>query len=58
MLSNYQNKNAAAQTKKTEARRHKPKKQKRGGASRPKDNFIISPFDSAACAARLLCPTL
>jgi len=27
------------------------KKQKRGGASRPKDNFIIPPFDSAASAA-------
>jgi len=30
------------------------KKQKRGGASRPKDNFIIPPSDSAACAARLV----
>jgi len=29
-------------------------KQKRGGASRPKDNFTISPFGSAACAARFL----
>ena len=38
-------------TKKTEARRHKPKKQKRGGASRPKDNVTIPPFDSAACAS-------
>jgi len=43
---------------KTEARRRKQKKQKRGGASRPKDNSVIPPFDSAACAARLLCPTL
>jgi len=49
---------------KKKARRRKPKKQKRGGASRPKENFIIPPFDSAAsaasrprldgCAARLL----
>jgi len=43
---------------KTEARRREPPnilpKQKRGGASRPKDNFILPPSDSAACAARLL----
>ena len=47
---------------KTEARRRKPPerqfcystelpKQKRGGASRPKDNFTIPPFGSAACAS-------
>ena len=29
-------------------------RQKRGGASRPKDNVTIPPFGSAACAARLL----
>jgi len=29
-------------------------KQKRGGASRPKDNFIIPPFGSSAYAAWLL----
>jgi len=39
---------------KQKPRRRKPKKQKRGGASRPKDNSVISPFNSAACAARLL----
>jgi len=36
---------------KTKARRHKPKKQKRGGASRPKDNFIIPPNHQNKSAA-------
>jgi len=35
-------------------RNYNNQQQKRGGASRPKENIITLPFNSTACAARLL----